>query len=87
MPHESVKIIGRSGQLSLGKEFAGRTALVEAVEPGVWHIRLGTFVPDNELGLWEPSVQDRLQRAEEYASSHPPRKTHLDALEREALNR
>jgi hypothetical protein len=86
MPHESVKVIGRSGQLSLGKEFAGRTALVEAVEPGVWHIRLGIFVPDNERGLWDPKVQDRLQRAEEYAASHPPREMSLDALEQEALN-
>ena len=87
MPHENVQLIGRSGQLSLGKEFAGRTALVESLAPGVWHIRLGTFVPDNERGLWESTVQDRLRQAEEYAAVNPPRETHLDALEQEALNR
>jgi hypothetical protein len=87
MPHEIVKVIGRSGQLSLGKEFAGRTALVEAIEPGVWHIRLGTFVPDTERGLWDVDVQDRLRRAEEFAASNPPSDTPLDALEKEALHR
>ena len=31
----SVKVIGQNGQISLGKEFAGRQVLVEQREPGV----------------------------------------------------
>jgi hypothetical protein len=31
-----VKVIGTNGQISLGKQFAGRQVLVEEREPGVW---------------------------------------------------
>ena len=84
MQQENIKVIGQSGQLYLGKEYAGRAALVELVEPGVWHIRLGSFVPDNERWVWEASVQQKLARAEAYVASHPVREANLadvDALE------
>ena len=44
----SVKIIGANGQISLGKQFAGRQVLVEEREPGVWLVRTATVIPDNE---------------------------------------
>jgi hypothetical protein len=56
--------IGPSGQIALGKEFAGRTALVEEIETGVWMVRLGSFVPDNERWLWNAGAQAALERAE-----------------------
>jgi hypothetical protein len=40
-----LKRIGPSGKIALGKEFVGRTAVVEQVEPGVWVVKLGQFVP------------------------------------------
>lgn len=40
-----VKSIGASGQISLGKEHAGRKVLVETPEPGVWIIRTATIIP------------------------------------------
>src|SRR5580765_1976558 len=46
----TVKIIGSNGQISLGKQFAGRQVLVEEREPGVWLIRTASVVPDSELG-------------------------------------
>jgi hypothetical protein len=50
----TVKFIGANGQISLGKQFAGRQVLVEEREPGVWLIRTATVVPDNELWLRQP---------------------------------
>ncbi len=35
----SVKVVGANGQISLGKQFAGRQVLVEEREAGVWLIR------------------------------------------------
>jgi hypothetical protein len=35
----SIKIIGSNGQISLGRQYAGRRVLVEEQEPGVWLIR------------------------------------------------
>lgn len=79
-----LKRIGPSGQIALGKEFAGRTAVVEEVERGVWVVKLGQFVPDSERWLWQHDVQESLARAEAYAASEPPKASDLDALEEEA---
>ncbi len=44
----TVKVVGANGQISLGKQFAGRQVLVEEKEAGVWLIRTATVIPDNE---------------------------------------
>jgi hypothetical protein len=82
-----LKRIGPSGQIALGKEFAGRTAVVEEVEPGVWVIRIGRFVPDSERWLWEGDVQRSLERAEAYAAANPGQASDLDALEQQVVRR
>ena len=48
-----IKTIGRSGQIALGKEYGGQHVLIDEIEPGVWLVKLGTFVPDNERWLWD----------------------------------
>ncbi|MDO8787822.1 MAG: hypothetical protein Q7J42_07110 [Sulfuritalea sp.] len=68
----SVKIIGANGQISLGKQFAGRQVLVEEKEPGVWLVRTATVVPDNERWLHEPQAAAQLQEALAWAQSNPP---------------
>lgn len=68
----SVKIIGANGQISLGKQFAGRQVLVEEREPGVWLVRTATVVPDNERWLNEPQAAAQLQEALAWAQSNPP---------------
>ncbi|SAJ97027.1 hypothetical protein [Burkholderia multivorans] len=47
----SVKVVGSSGQISLGKEFAGRQVLIEEREPGVWLVRTAVVIPENEAWL------------------------------------
>jgi hypothetical protein len=68
----SVKVIGANGQISLGKQFAGRQVLVEEREPGVWLVRTATVVPDNERWLHEPQAAAELQEALTWAQSNPP---------------
>ena len=46
-----VKSVGASGQISLGKEYAGRQVLVEMPAEGVWIIKTARIVPDNEAWL------------------------------------
>jgi hypothetical protein len=46
-----VKTIGSSGQISLGKQHAGRTVTVEQVEDGVWLVKSARVIPENELWL------------------------------------
>src|SRR5438876_11834477 len=76
----SVKVVGASGQISLGKEYAGRQVLVEEPAPGVWMVRTATVIPDNESWLHMPQVAGTLSRALNWASKNPPAATDLDAL-------
>lgn len=70
---ETIKSVGRSGQISLGKKFAGRTVLVDEIEAGVWVVKIGQFVPDSEQWLNKPDVQAEIDRAIDWAENNPPR--------------
>jgi hypothetical protein len=76
----SVKVVGSNGQISLGKEFAGRQVLVEEREPGVWLVRTAMVVPENELWLHQPKAREDLQRALDWAQRHPPKESDPDAI-------
>lgn len=76
----SVKVIGANGQISLGKEYAGRQVLVEEREPGVWFVRTALVIPENEHWLHAPVGAARLQTAVAWAASNRPRETKVDAL-------
>jgi len=67
----SVKVIGANGQISLGKQFAGRQVLVEEQEPGVWLVRTATVIPDNERWLHEPQAAAELNKALAWARDNP----------------
>lgn len=69
-PLPTVKVIGSNGQISLGKQFAGRQVLVEEQEPGVWLVRTATVIPDNERWLHEGQTASDLQRAMAWSASH-----------------
>jgi hypothetical protein len=77
-----VKTIGGSGQISLGKEFAGRTVTVEEVERGVWIIKTAQVIPDNELWLHTPEVRASLDRALATAQKTKRSESDIAALSR-----
>jgi hypothetical protein len=69
-----LKAVGRSGQISLGKAFAGQQVQVEMREAGVWIIRTVAVVPTNELWLHSPEVSAALNRAAIWATANPLKK-------------
>lgn len=75
-----IKTVGQSGQIALGKAYAGRHVLVDELEPGVWLVKLGEFIPDNERWLHSPTVKDDLDEAISWAETHPAMASDLDAL-------
>ena len=78
--NSSVKVIGANGQISLGKQFAGRQVLVEESEPGVWMVRTATVVPDNERWLHEAKGSADLGAALDWAVSHPASGENTDQI-------
>ncbi|MEI2771576.1 MAG: hypothetical protein V9G98_12860 [Candidatus Competibacter sp.] len=75
-----IKTVGQSGQIALGKAYAGRHVLMDELEPGVWLVKLGEFIPDSERWLHTPDVKANLDEAIAWAESHPALETDLDAL-------
>jgi len=76
----NIKTIGSNGQISLGKQFAGRQVLVEEQEPGVWLIRTATVVPDNERWLHQPRAVADLENAMAWAQANAPVDDDVDNL-------
>ena len=76
----SVKVIGANGQISLGKQYAGRQVLVEEREPGVWLVRTATIIPDNEIWLHQPKAASDLQNALSWAQTNSPADNSVDAI-------
>lgn len=74
----ALKLVGSNGQISLGKQYAGRHVLVEESEPGVWVVRTATVIPDNERWLHQPDAAADLQAAMAWSVSHPPADTDMD---------
>ena len=75
----AVKLVGGNGQISLGKQFAGRQVLVEEREPGVWLVRTATVVPDNERWLHEPQAAAGLSKALSWTGANPASDSGVDA--------
>lgn len=75
----SVKVIGANGQISLGKQFAGRQVLVEEQEAGVWLVRTATVVPDNERWLHTLAAAADLNSALAWAVQNPPTDNGVDS--------
>ncbi|MDO9277501.1 MAG: hypothetical protein Q7U05_02900 [Polaromonas sp.] len=78
--NSSVKVVGSNGQISLGKQFAGRQVLIEEREPGVWLVRTATVIPDNERWLHEPQTAADLRSAITWAVSNPATDNNADAV-------
>ena len=77
----TIKTIGNSGQISIGKEYAGRNVLVDQIEHGVWIIKLGKFIPDSEKWLFQANINSELDEAITWAEKNPPKSSDLDELE------
>ncbi len=81
----AVRVLGEDGQIAFGERYAGRRALVDELEPGVWIMKLGEPIPDSERWLHEPEVKAKLDRAIARAEKESLRETDLEELERRLL--
>ena len=76
----SIKTVGNSGQISLGKKFAGQTVMIDEIQTGVWIVKLGQFVPDDEKWLHAPDVQAELNEAIAWAEENSPKDSNIEKL-------
>lgn len=81
-----VKVVGANGQISLGKQFAGRQVLVEEQEPGVWLVRTATVIPDNERWLHQPEAASSVREALDWAQTTPASDSNTTKLLKQLRN-
>lgn len=77
-----LKMVGNSGQLSLGKQYAGRYFEIETQPDGTILLKPMRVIPEADAWLYEPAMRERLAEANAWMEKHPPEETDLDELER-----
>ncbi len=82
---QEIKTVGASGQISLGKQHAGKTVLVEQPEAGVWIVRTAQVIPDNERWLHTPKAKKILDKALAWADSHPAQESDFEDFKKRTL--
>ena len=75
----SIKTVGKSGQISLGKAMAGMGFIMEELPGGDIMLKRAVVVPMNER-LLDPAVQAQLEAAREWRKKNPAKATDLAAL-------
>ena len=78
---ETLKIVGKSGQISLGKALAGMGFVMETLPGGDILLRHSVVVPINERWLHEPAMSDKLAQADDWMRNHPARESSLEEVE------
>jgi hypothetical protein len=75
-----LKMVGTSGQLSLGKQYAGRYFEMEVLEDGGILLKPMRVIPEADAWLYTPETRERLAQADAWMAANPPRQTDLDEL-------
>ena len=78
-----IKVVGKSGQISLGKRFAGKTLRLERRKDGTVLLTAVAMVPESQLWTLEEPHRSRIERGLAWAAQTDPRETDLDNLVRQ----
>jgi hypothetical protein len=82
MSLHQVKVIGINGQVSLGKEFAGKMVLIDQINEGTWVIKAGEFIPHSEKWLHKGDNLHKLEKALEWAEKNEPKNNFEQMIKR-----
>jgi hypothetical protein len=77
-----IKVVGKSGQISLGKSYAGKTLRVERHKDGSIVLIAVAIVPENQLWTLEEPHRSRIARSLVWAAETKPQETEIDAFVR-----
>src|SRR5207247_40854 len=75
-----IKVVGKSGQISLGKRYAGKTLQLQYLEDGSLLIRTVAMVPESQLWTLEDPHRSRIARGLAWAAQTEPRESDPNAL-------
>ncbi len=78
--HLEIKVVGKSGQISLGKSYAGKTFRLQRRDDGAIVLTAVAMVPESQLWTLQEPHRSRIERGLAWAERTPPVATDLDRL-------
>jgi hypothetical protein len=75
-----IKVVGRSGQISLGKSYAGKTLRLDRRDDGSILITTVALVPESQLWTLEEPDRSRIARGLAWAAETAPSESDVEAL-------
>ncbi len=75
-----IKVVGKSGQISLGKKYAGKTLRLLRRDDGSILITSVAMVPESQLWTLEEPHRSRIARGLAWAAETAPQETDMDVL-------
>jgi hypothetical protein len=82
-----IKVVGRSGQISLGKSYAGKTLRLERRSDGTMILTAVAVVPESQLWTLEEPHRSQIARGLTWAAGTEAKETSLESLTRRAGRR
>jgi hypothetical protein len=77
-----IKVVGKSGQISLGKGYAGKTLRVERHDDGSILLTAVAVVPESQLWTVEEPHLSRIARGLSWAADNAAAETQIESLVR-----
>jgi hypothetical protein len=75
-----LKTVGKSGQISLGKGFAGKTLRLQRQADGSILLTPVAVIPESQLWTLQEPHRSAIERGMAWAAGNPPAETDLDEL-------
>jgi hypothetical protein len=75
-----IKVVGKSGQISLGKNYAGKTMRLERRQDGTVLITAVAMVPESQLWTAEEPDRSRIARGLAWAATTAPKESDPNSL-------
>ena len=75
-----IKVVGKSGQISLGKRYVGKTLRLERRQDGTVVLTAVAMVPENQLWTLEEPHRSRIERGLTWAAATEPQETEVEGL-------
>jgi len=78
--HVEIKVVGKSGQISLGKRYAGKTLRLERRADGTVLLTAVAMVPETQVWTLEEPHRSLIARGLAWAAGSTPHETEVDDL-------
>jgi hypothetical protein len=82
-----IKVVGESGQISLGKRYAGKTLRLERLKDGRILLTAVRMVPESQLWTLQEPHRSRILRGLAWAAETKPQEPDVDVLLRRRAKR